>query len=158
MAKTTTRVDAFSLLKTDHDAVKKMFKEYEGLGDHANKAKLELSTRIFDELAVHEQIEEEIFYPAIRESATKGGVELVLEAYEEHHVADMIIEELKALSPEDEQYDAKMTVLQENIEHHIGEEEEELFPEARRALGEVAEEIGEQMAQRKQELIGAQAR
>jgi iron-sulfur cluster repair protein YtfE (RIC family) len=157
MAKTSTKTDAFTLLKKDHEAVKKMFKEYEGLGDRAHKTKAELSTRIFDELAVHETIEEEIFYPAVRENATKNGVELLLEAYEEHHVADVIIAELKAISPENEEYDAKMKVLQENIEHHIDEEEDELFPEARKALGDVAEDIGEQMAQRKQELTGESA-
>jgi len=151
------RMDAFQLLKKDHDAVKKMFKEYEGLGERANKAKLQLATQIFDELTVHETIEEEIFYPAIRQNAGKNGVELVLEAYEEHHVADGIIEELRAITPDNEEYDAKMKVLQENIEHHIGEEEDELFPEAKKALGDEAVSIGERMAARKSELTGKKA-
>src|SRR4051812_9887665 len=123
-------MDAFTLLKADHDKVKKMFKEYEGKGDRAHKGKLELAQTIFHELGIHEQIEEEIFYPAIREHASKEGVEIVLEGYEEHHVADVLIEELKALDIEDEHYDAKMTVLKENIEHHIEEEEGDMFKEA----------------------------
>jgi iron-sulfur cluster repair protein YtfE (RIC family) len=151
------RMDAFELLKKDHDAVKKMFKEYDGLGERANKAKLQLATQILDEITVHEAIEEEIFYPAIRENAGKNGVELVLEAYEEHHVADGIMEELRAMNPEDERYDAKIKVLQETIEHHIGEEEDELFPEAKKALGEEAVTIGERMAARKSELTGKKA-
>ncbi len=152
--------DAFTLLKSDHDMFRKMFKEYEGLGDRAFKSKLDLATTIFAELAAHELIEEEIFYPAIRRNATKEGIEIVLEGYEEHHVADLIVEELKVLDVEDETYDAKFKVLTENVEHHIDEEEEELFPEARKALGDRAAEIGEQMAARKEELMaqGAAAR
>jgi iron-sulfur cluster repair protein YtfE (RIC family) len=145
--------DAFQLLKADHDEVKAMFKKYEGLGDRAYKQKQELAEKIFQELTVHETIEEEIFYPAVKDNASKEGVEIVLEGYEEHHVADQIIEELKALNSEDETFDPKMKVLQENIEHHIQEEEEQMFPEARKALGETAVDIGEQMEMRKEELL-----
>ena len=147
------QMDAFKLLKQDHDKVKKMFKDYEELGDRAFKQKQDLANEVFSELSVHEQIEEEIFYPAVRENASKEGVEIVLEGYEEHHVADLIIEELKAMTSEEENFDAKFKVLQENIEHHIQEEEDEMFPEARKALGESAVEIGEQMQMRKEELI-----
>jgi iron-sulfur cluster repair protein YtfE (RIC family) len=149
------KIDAFALLKQDHDKVKALFKEYEDKGDRAYKGKLEIAETIFQELAVHETIEEEIFYPAIRENASKEGVEIVLEGYEEHHVADVIIEELKALDIEDETYDAKFKVLRENIEHHIEEEETEMFPEARKALGDRAAEIGERMQTRKEQLVQA---
>jgi iron-sulfur cluster repair protein YtfE (RIC family) len=145
--------DAFQLLKADHDEVKKMFKEFEQAGDQAYKTKQRIAEQIFEELSVHETIEEEIFYPAVRENASKEGVEIVLEGYEEHHVADMIIEELKAMDVEEENYDAKFKVLQENIEHHIQEEEESMFPEARKALGDSAVGIGEQMQMRKEELL-----
>lgn len=151
------KIDAFKLLKQDHDRFKKMFKEYAALGDRALKSKQQLADEIFDILAVHETIEEEILYPAIRENAGKNGVEMVLEGYEEHHVADLLIEELKALTPEDEQYDAKMKVLRENVEHHVDEEEEELFPEARKALGDMVDDIGEQMQARKEALMGEPA-
>jgi hemerythrin-like domain-containing protein len=144
--------DAFTLLKEDHDEVKKMFRQFEESGERAFKQKQDLADTIFSELAVHEQIEEEIFYPAVKENASKEGQEIVLEGYEEHHVADMIIEELKAMSTEDENFDAKMKVLRENIEHHIEEEETSMFPEAKKALGEEATAIGEQMEARKEEL------
>jgi iron-sulfur cluster repair protein YtfE (RIC family) len=146
-------MDAFKLLKRDHDKVKKMFKDFEEMGDRAYKQKQDLANEVFNELAVHEQIEEEIFYPAIRENASKEGIEIVLEGYEEHHVADMIIEELKAMTSEEENFDAKFKVLQENIEHHIEEEETSMFPEARKALGDSAVEIGQRMEARKQELM-----
>lgn len=145
MAKT----DAFTVIKDDHDRFRTMFREYEAKGDTAYKGKLDLATRIFAELAAHETMEEEIFYPAVRENATKEGVEIVLEGYEEHHVANLLIDELKALDTEDESYDAKFKVLTENVEHHIDEEEEELFPEAKKALGDRAVEIGEKMLARK---------
>ena len=122
-----------------------MLKEYEGLGDKAYKTKHTLAERFYAELAVHEEMEERIFYPAVRENATKEGIADVLEGYEEHHVADLIVSELKATNIEDETYDAKFEVLRENVEHHIDEEEEELFPEARKALGDRAAEIGEKM-------------
>jgi iron-sulfur cluster repair protein YtfE (RIC family) len=148
-----TRMDAFKLLKRDHDEVKKMFKNYEDAGDSAYKTKHQIAEQIFQELDVHETIEEEIFYPAVRENASKEGVEIVLESYEEHHVADLLIEELQSMDIEDERYDAKFKVLQENIEHHIQEEEAEMFPEAKKALGDTAEDIGERMEARKNELL-----
>ncbi len=146
-------MDAFALLKQDHNKVKKMFREYEEKGDRAFKQKQELAEKIFAELAVHETIEEEIFYPAVRENASKEGQEIVLEGYEEHHVADLIMEELKGMSTDEEDYDAKMKVLQENIEHHIEEEETAMFPEARKALGDDVAAVGEAMIARKEELM-----
>lgn len=147
-------MDAFTLLKQDHDKVKKLFKDYEELGDRAFKAKQDLATTIMSELAVHEQIEEEILYPELqRRFKDKEDVAIVLEGYAEHHVADQIQDELKAMTPEDEMYDAKMKVLRENIEHHIEEEEGEMFPEGKKALGEDAVTIGEAMAARKEELM-----
>lgn len=109
---------------------------------------------MFEELAIHEQIEEEIFYPAVREGASKEGVEIVLEGYEEHHVMDVLQEELKAASVEDENYDAKFKVLTENVEHHIEEEEGEMFAEARKALVNTADEVGERMLKLKEKLMG----
>jgi iron-sulfur cluster repair protein YtfE (RIC family) len=151
-------MDPFKLLKKDHDKVKGLFRDFEAAGDRAYKTKGDVANTLFEELAVHEQIEEEIFYPAVREGASKEGVEIVLEGYEEHHVVDVLIEELKTLTPEDETFDAKFKVLTENVEHHIQEEEEEMFPEARKALGESAEEVGERMRQLKEELTGVSAR
>jgi iron-sulfur cluster repair protein YtfE (RIC family) len=146
-------MDAFDFIKQDHEKFRKMFKEFEEAGDRAYKTKQDIATRLFDELAAHETMEEEIFYPAIKESASSQGKELVLEGFEEHHVADEIIAELKELDPEAENYDAKFKVLQENVEHHLDEEESDLFPEAREALGDRADEIGEQLQARKKELM-----
>ncbi len=139
------KMDAFTVIKEDHARFRKMFKEYDGEGDRAFKTKQKIAERLFAELAIHEEMEERIFYPAVREHASKKGIDMVLEGYEEHHVADLIVSELKATEIEDETYDAKFKVLRENVEHHLDEEEEELFPAARNALGDTAVEIGEQM-------------
>jgi iron-sulfur cluster repair protein YtfE (RIC family) len=146
-------MNAFTLIKGDHDRFRKLFKEYEEAGDRAFKTKLGIAETLFAELNAHEIMEEEIFYPALQERASKKGVELVLEGYEEHHVADLIVEELKVLDVEDETYDAKFKVLQENIEHHMEEEEENMFPEAKKVLIDEAEELGEAMDTRKAEVL-----
>ena len=116
--------DAFTLIKEDHDRFREMFSDYDDLPDDDYRAKLDLALRLYEALAAHETMEEEIFYPAIREHASKHGVEMVLEGYEEHHVADEVIAELKELDIEDETYDAKFKVLRENVEHHLDEEED----------------------------------
>ncbi|MEX0681920.1 MAG: hemerythrin domain-containing protein [Dehalococcoidia bacterium] len=144
-------MDAFTLIKKDHDRFRKMFKDYEEAGERAYKTKLGIATTFFDELNAHEVMEEEIFYPALKERMSKDGVELVMEGYEEHHVADLIVAELKALDVEDETYDPKFKVLQENVEHHMEEEEKNMFPEAKKVLREDAEEIGEAMQARKED-------
>lgn len=118
-------MDAIVLLKNDHKVVKGLFKKLKGHD-------LSVVPDICDELTVHAEIEERIFYPAIR-----GHVENldVNEAYEEHHVAKVLIEELQALTPDDDSYEAKAVVLMEMVEHHVEEEEGELFPDVRDALG-----------------------
>lgn len=103
---------------------------------------------------MHTQLEEEVFYPAVRAVADQEGEELVEESLEEHHVVDVLIEELKRMSPEDERYDAKMTVLCENVEHHIQEEEEEMLPDALRKLRGQVEALGQEMQVVRRQLIG----
>jgi hemerythrin-like domain-containing protein len=146
-------MDPFKLLKQDHDKVKGLFREYEEAGDRAFRTKERIAKTVFAELAIHEQIEEDVFYPAVREGASKEGLQVVLEGYEEHHVMDLLQEELKAASVEDENYDAKFNVLTENVEHHIKEEEGEMFSEARKALGNTADEVGDRMLQLKEKLM-----
>jgi len=146
-------MDAIKLLKDDHKQVKELFREYEAAGDRAHQKKKGIAERVFLELEVHSAIEEEIFYPAVREKAGKEGKELIAEGFEEHHVVDVLIEELKGLDPEDEAYDAKFKVLTENVEHHIEEEEGELMPEAKDVLGDRIAELGEQMLRRKEALM-----
>ncbi len=146
-------MDAIDLLKDDHRKVKKLLREFEAAGDRAYQTKRRIAEQVFAELEVHSRLEEEIFYPAVAATANKDGKELVAEGIEEHHVVDVLIKELKALEPEDEQFDAKFKVLTENVEHHIEEEEGEMLPDAEKKLGREVEQLGERMQRRKEELL-----
>jgi hypothetical protein len=147
-----TPMDALKLLKEDHDKVKGMMDELEASTERAVKTRQELFAKVRQELEVHEAIEEEILYPALKEhERTK---ELALEAYEEHHVVDMIMEEIEQIPVDDEQWSAKLTVMKENLEHHIEEEEEEMFDQIRQVFDdEELAELGERMQVRKEELL-----
>ena len=143
--------EAIAQLTADHARVKKMFKQYERLADAdaPDLQKQELATMICTELTAHATAEEEIFYPAVREAIDK--VELVDEADVEHASAKDLIAQIEGSSPSDDHYDAKVKVLGEYIDHHVQEEENEMFPKVRRAkLDTVA--LGEQIAARKEEV------
>jgi len=127
-------MDAIVLLKEDHKTVEKLFKEFEKAGDRAFATKRRIVDRVIEELTVHTVIEEEVFYPAAREAAP-GTADHVLESVEEHHVVVWMLAELAGLDPQDERFDAKMTVLMENVRHHVEEEERDWFPEVRKAMG-----------------------
>ena len=149
MADTAKKLDAIALLKKDHRTVEELFAEFKKAGGDGEKQKI--ATKICLELTVHAQIEEEIFYPAC-----EGKVEedLLKEAYVEHDGAKILIAEILAGEPADEFYDSKVTVLSEEIEHHVEEEEkrlEGLFAQARKA-GLDMDALGEQLAARKAEL------
>ena len=146
-------VDALQLLKADHDKVKKLLTEGDETTERAVKTRGELLATIKQELTVHEDIEETIFYPALKEHPK--AKEIVLEAYEEHNVVDTVMGELEATDVTDERWGAKFTVMKENIEHHIEEEEGEMFKQARSVFdaGEL-QSLGDRMAARKQELTG----
>lgn len=148
-------MNAIEMLKDDHKKVKSLFREFEGAGDRAYKKKKDIADKACEELIVHSRLEEEIFYPAVREKASAEDKHLVAESVEEHHVVDLLINELKELEPEDERFTAKFTVLIENVEHHIGEEEEEMLPEAERILGDELDELGMKMERRKEQLLKA---
>src|SRR5688572_6880233 len=105
------------MLKDDHKKVKGLFREFESAGERAHKKKQGIAEQVFTELEIHSKLEEELFYPAAR-AQSKDLAEVVDEGIEEHHVVDVLIAELKAMEPEDERYDAKFTVLIENVEHH----------------------------------------
>jgi hemerythrin superfamily protein len=139
-------MDGIVLLKEDHKAVKRLFREFEKNHTTASgAAKRKLVDQILHELTTHAFIEETIFYPAAR-SEVPDTNEHVLESVEEHHVMAWLCSELQKLSPDDETFDAKVTVLIENVEHHIQEEEEDWFPKVREALGRKRlTELGEQM-------------
>lgn len=145
-------MDVFQLLKQDHDKVKKLFREFESAGENAHQRKQEIADTVFRELEIHAKVEEEIFYPAVEADSDKEGQELVKEAYEEHRVVKRLIDELQKMTTEDEMFDAKFKVLQENVEHHIEEEEGELFPEAKKAIEDEVEEITEEVEERKEDL------
>lgn len=145
--------DVFELLKKDHQKVKKLFKEYEASGERAFKKRRDLADTIFMELENHAKLEEEIFYPAVEEEAGDEGLKLVAEAYEEHRLVRQLTRELRKLKAGDEDFEAKFKVLRENVEHHIEEEEDELFPEARKALSDEIEEITEEVEERKEDLM-----
>jgi hemerythrin superfamily protein len=145
--------DAVSLIKADHRKVEKLFREYEEAGDRAYKTKQQLVEEITRELEVHTTIEEETYYPAVEAKAKTDGKELIGEAIEEHHLVKITLAELAALSPEDEAYDAKVTVLMENVRHHVEEEEQDMLPQSEEILGkEELGRLGEEMAARKQQL------
>ncbi|MGW3108831.1 hemerythrin domain-containing protein [Streptomyces sp. NPDC001100] len=139
-------MDAIVLLKEDHQTVEKLFKEFEQAGDRAHKTKRKIADKVIEELTVHTWIEEKIFYPAAR-AAVPTTTDHVLESVEEHHVVLWMLSELAGLDPADERFDAKMTVLMENVRHHVEEEEKEWFPQVRSALGRNRlGELGEQLA------------
>ena len=151
-AKSATNVkDAISLLTEDHKKVKKMFVDFEKLvkSGKTNAEKGSLVQMICVELIVHTQIEEEIFYPAVR--AAIDDDDLMDEADVEHAGAKELITQLLDMDPGDDHYDAKVTVLGENIDHHVKEEQDEMFPKAKKAKLDLGV-LGAQMLVRKQEL------
>jgi hemerythrin-like domain-containing protein len=144
--------NAIDLLKADHTHVKDLFRQYDAAGRRAHKKKQGIAAEVFAELEVHTTLEEELFYPAMKRQTDQDGKDLLAEAVEEHHVVTTLIDELKGLDPTDERYDAKFNVLMEQVEHHIEEEEGEMFPEAEEVLGDRLERLGTQLQERKQQL------
>jgi hemerythrin superfamily protein len=137
---------ATDLLKKQHRQVEKLFKQCEKAKEPRQRR--QLMGQIVEMLKMHTQIEEEIFYPAVRELGTSKAEEMIDEAFEEHHVVDLVLAELPEVDPEDERFEAKITVLSELVEHHVEEEEGEMFPMAEKKLGaERIKELGQQMEQ-----------
>ena len=139
--------DAISLLKSDHEEVKKLFKEIEAEEDQE---------AIFDQikgaLEVHATIEEEIFYPAVKKARSEEIKDEVREACEEHKQVKALLAAIAEISPDDGSYSAKIKVLKEDVEHHVEEEEGEMFPDARKYLRNKLEDLGAQMQARRDEL------
>jgi hemerythrin-like domain-containing protein len=149
-------MDAVKLITDDHKKVKDLFRQFESA--RSADRKKAIAEQVFHELDVHAEIEEEIFYPAARAKADQEGKELVAEAVEEHHVVKMLIGELKAMPRVNEQFEAKFTVLIENVEHHIEEEEKEMLPDAKKTLGKEIDALGDRMKARKSQLMAAGGR
>ena len=142
-------MDAITMLETDHDKVKKLLTELESTTERGVQTRAELFATIKGELTIHEVIEEEIFYPALK--SHPKAKDIVLEGYQEHHVVDLLMGELESLDVSDETWGAKAIVMKENIEHHIEEEEGEMFKIARRVFdAEELDDLGKRMAARKE--------
>ena len=142
--------DALGLLMADHEHVKDLFEQFEDLTDRAVVSKKKLADEICMELTNHTTVEEEIFYPAVR-AAGKEFEDMIDEALVEHGSAKQLIADIQAMDPGDDLYDATVKVLSEMIDHHVQEEEGELFPKVRNAKLDL-DELGQQMADRKEEL------
>lgn len=142
--------DALQLLRDDHQKVKELFKEFENADDATTRKRI--ADTVIRELEVHTMIEEEIFYPVVRRQQGDTS-EMMNEATEEHHVADLLIAELRDMPASNKQFAAKFTVLAENVKHHIQEEESEMLPKAAELGGDRLGPLGEQMERRKMELM-----
>ena len=149
-------MNAFALLKADHEKVAGILETIEDTTERAVKGRDELFARLKAELDLHAMIEEEIFYPALED--TEEAREITLEAYEEHRLVKQLLAELEAEPKDTEEWTAKFTVLKENIEHHVEEEEGEMFKKARQALSEEEiETLGDRLQEAKQQNKAAAA-
>ena len=144
-------MNAFQLLKEDHKKVSGLFEQIEPTTERAEKSRTELFAKLKEELDIHARIEETIFYPSIKRAAETRDI--VLEGFEEHHVIKMLLKELEAIPVDTEQWTAKFKVLQENVEHHVEEEEGEMFQKARDVLSEEQiNQLGVQLEEMKKQL------
>jgi hypothetical protein len=141
-------MDAITLLKTDHEKVSGIFEKLEETTERAEKTREELFTKLKQELDLHAHIEETIFYPVLKKAEETR--EITMEGIQEHHVVKVLLRELEAMEVGSETWTAKLKVLKENVEHHVEEEEGEMFKSARAVLsGEQLEELGALMEQEK---------
>jgi hypothetical protein len=143
-------IDAIAMLKADHQRVKDLFAQYEGTSNA--EAKRTLAEEVFVELETHAQLEENIFYPSVNEE-TEEGPELVKESLHEHATVKQLIAELRQMGPQSGEFDAKFHELMRNVEHHVQEEEAEMFPLAEEELAEDLDEMSAEMQELKQELM-----
>ena len=142
--------DAIALLMADHADVKAMFAQYEGLSDRSTATKKKLADKICIALTKHTEAEEEIFYPAVREAVNKSD-DMVDEAFVEHASAKELIAQLLAMDASEDLFDAKVKVLSEQIEHHVEEEEGDMFPKARKTSLDFVQ-LGRLIAERKEQI------
>ena len=136
-------MNAIDLLEQQHREVEELFEEFEGAGENAKKTKERVCRELSDQLAMHAEIEEKLFYP---ESKQENTEEILRESVEEHLSMKRILADLMDVGSGDDQFDAKMSVLKEQVEHHVEEEEKELFPKVRKSLSKKElEELGDRM-------------
>jgi hemerythrin-like domain-containing protein len=150
----STSTDAIVMLREDHKEMRRVFREFERAKDATPNKQQRLVDKMMKLLTEHTYIENEVMYPRVREMVPDLEDD-ILESYEEHHVADLLIEELAVLRPEDERFRAKAMVLIENVRHHMDEEENEWFPQVREALGrKQLQELGADMKQARKDAPG----
>ena len=150
----STRIDAVELLEKQHREVEAMFERFETMTDRAKVSKKKLADEICNALIMHTAIEEEIFYPATREASEETD-DMIDEAVVEHASAKDLIAQILEMDPGDDLYDAKVKVLSELVEHHVEEEEEEMFPKARELKLDMAA-LGQEMQMRQKEIEASQ--
>ena len=147
-------MNAFELLKADHDKVGKLLDQIDETTERGTKTREDLFTKVKTELDIHAQIEETIFYPALEEADETRDI--TLEAYEEHRLVKQLLSELESMSKDSEEWTAKFSVLKENVEHHVEEEEGELFPKAKKVLSKSDQEtLGTRLEEAKAEKAAA---
>jgi iron-sulfur cluster repair protein YtfE (RIC family) len=147
-------MDPIEMLKNDHDEVKALLEKLDKTTERAEVTRTDGLEQLRQKLELHETIEEDVLYPALDHFAKTKAI--TLEAYEEHHVVDLVMAELEATPVGDETWAAKLTVAKENVEHHIQEEEDQMFKQARQVMDEAElEALGERMAAMKKVLTSA---
>lgn len=147
-------MNAYDLLKEDHKKVSEIFEKLEPTTERALKTREDLFSKLESELEVHTSIEEQIFYPALKQAAETRDI--VLEAFEEHRIVKDLLKQLASTPKDTEEWTAKLTVLKENVEHHVEEEEGEMFKNAKKVLtDEEAEDLGARMQAAKTKLSAA---
>src|SRR2546421_5114750 len=142
--------DAIAMLKADHQKVRKLFEEYQAAIDRETRRSV--ASLVFVELETHAQLEENVFYPAVNEE-TDDGPELVKESLEEHQTMKALIQALRDMGPDNKAFDTKFKELIRNVEHHVEEEEREMFPLAEEELEEDMEDLLEEMQELKEQLL-----
>lgn len=142
---------ALNVLKDDHDKVRDLFVQFRAAHKDKDEQKMvEVTGKIFDELEIHTGIEERVFYPAVKKAGGEDLEELTHESVQEHHVVDVLMTEIKEMEPSNPDYSAKMTVLIENVEHHAGEEEKEMFPKVSNLFSnDELQELGQDLMREK---------
>jgi iron-sulfur cluster repair protein YtfE (RIC family) len=151
MASKSPKADsAVAMLTADHQKVKDLFEEYDSAAEASERKTI--AEQIFNELEIHTQLEEDIFYPAVAKKGGKEPKKLVAEARKEHKKVKQLIASLRKLEASEDKYDEIFQELMENVEHHVREEEKELFPIAESELGGEVENLGAKMQEEKRQL------
>ena len=148
----TTAMNPVQMILDDHERVRQLFQQFQQADDERQKQ--QIADQVLTELTVHANLEEEIFYPAMRQKASGSeDQQMVQEAYQEHSEAKALIQQLQGMQASDPQFTTLFQQLQQDIEHHVQEEETEMLPKAEQELSDQMDRLGQEMAARKQQLM-----